>query len=53
VLRMTRVYDHDGAAVKAWNLDITTGNRTRTVPEGNLSDWAIQHNRQGPVGPNL
>jgi len=30
VLRMTRVYDHDGAAVKAGNLNITTGNRTRT-----------------------
>jgi len=54
---MTRVYDHDGAAVKARNLDLepgqTTGNRTRTKPVGNLSDWAIQHNRPGPIGPNL
>ena len=49
VLRMTRVCDHDGAAVKAWNLET----ERRTKPVGNLSDWPIQHNRPGPMGPNL
>ena len=53
VLRMTRVCDHDGAAVKARSRTETTGNRTRTSPDGNLSDWPIQHNRPGPIGPNL
>ena len=54
VLRMTRVCDHDGAAVKArFQYRTATGNRTRTSPDGNLSDWPIQHNRPGPIGPNL
>jgi len=40
---MTRTKTHDGAAVKARN----QGNRTRTGPSCNLSDWPIQHNRSG------
>jgi hypothetical protein len=45
---MTRDATHDGAAVKAKNLNLTTENRTRTEPAGNLSDWPPQYNRSGP-----
>jgi len=45
---MTRDATHDGAAVKAKNLNLTTENRTRTGPAGNLSDWPPQYNRSGP-----
>jgi len=50
---MTRDYDHDGAAVKARNSNFPTGNRTRTGPAGNLSDWPFQHNRSEPFRPEL
>jgi hypothetical protein len=38
-----KVQGHDGAAAEAR----TFGNRTRTEPDRNLTDWVIQHNRSG------
>jgi hypothetical protein len=40
---MTGLLTHDGAAVKVR----TMGNRTRTEPGRNLTDWPIQHNQFG------
>src|ERR1700743_2163595 len=48
VLRMTRDYDPRRSCREGRNLHLTTENRTRTGPDGNLSDWPPQYNRSGP-----
>src|ERR1700753_2542397 len=53
VLRMTRTKTPRRSCREDLEPEPDDGNGTRTKPIGNLSDWAVQHNRPGSSVPSL